>query len=156
MLDNCSIEERWSGVNQLIERWLQERQSLILNFCGLSGVHELRENADPSNIRLQNFCQLLMDYVSAGHFEIYYQLIREAEVFEDGSEKLAQALMPDITATTSIAITFNDIYADANANLDKLPKSLSKLGETLASRFDMEDQLINTLHESHREQVEVA
>jgi regulator of sigma D len=153
MLDNCTIEERWSGVNLLIERWLQERQTIILQFCALSGVHELHQNADPSNIRLQNFCQLLMDYVSAGHFEIYYQLIREAEMFQDGSAEHAKALIPEITATTSAAIDFNDRYVDANGNLDQLPKSLSTLGETLAARFELEDGLIDSLHESHRDLV---
>lgn len=153
MLDNCTIEERWSGVNQLIERWLQERQTVILQFCALSGVHELHSEADPSNLRLQNFCQLLMDYVSAGHFEVYYQLIREAEAFQDGSAELAKALLPKLAATTNIAIDFNDQYIDSSNNLAKLPASLSKLGETLASRFELEDQLIDTLHDSHRNQV---
>jgi regulator of sigma D len=153
MLENCTIEERWSGVNQLIERWLQERQTIILQFCALSGVHQLQQQADPSNIRLQNFCQLLMDYVSAGHFEIYYQLIREAEMFQDGSAEHAKGLIPEITATTSAAIDFNDRYIDANGSLDQLPDSLSTLGETLAARFELEDELIDIMHESHRDLV---
>ncbi|MFA7554945.1 MAG: sigma D regulator [Spongiibacteraceae bacterium] len=153
MLDNCTIEERWSGVNELIDRWLQARQTIIVQFCSLSGVHELRANADPSNIHLQKFCELLMDYISAGHFEVYYQLIREAEAFQDGSANIAKALMPRITATTEAAMDFNDRYLDARGNMENLPKCLSKLGETMAARFELEDQLIDTLHDSHREQV---
>ncbi len=83
MLDNCTIEERWAGVNNLVTRWLEERQSIIIQFCALSGVHELKADADPSNNRLQQFCQQLVDYMSAGHFEIYYELIREAEDLTD-------------------------------------------------------------------------
>ena len=153
MLDNCTIEERWTGVDHLVERWLQERQVVILQFCALSGVHELRSDADPSNIRLQKFCQLLMDYVSAGHFEVYYELIREGEAFQDGSAEAAKALLPQLTDTTTIAIDFNDRYSDSERSIDSLPKSLSKLGEVLASRFELEDELIDSLHYSHRNQV---
>lgn len=153
MLDNCTIEERWSGVDQLVERWLQERQSVILQFCALSGVHELRSDADPSNVKLQKFCQLLMDYVSAGHFEVYYQLIREGEAFKDGSAETAKQLMPKLTDTTSVVVEFNDRYSDTDGDISDLPKSLSKLGEILASRFELEDQLINSLHYSHRDLV---
>ena len=153
MLDNCTKEERWAGVNELVSRWLQERQAIIVQFCALSGVHELKADADPANNRLQQFCQHLVDYMSAGHFEVYYELIREAEAFADGSADIATDLMPEITLTTDIAMDFNDRYADAEGNLMTLPKSLSKLGETLASHFEMEDRLIDTMHESHREAV---
>lgn len=153
MLDNCTIKERWSGVNQLIERWLQDRQTLILHYCALSGVHELRSDADPANRRLETFCELLVDYVSVGHFEVYYQLIREAEAFQDGSAALANQLIPRLNDTTATAIAFNDRYSLGNDALDQLPQNLSKLGETLASRFELEDQLISSLHDSHREQM---
>ncbi|MEH6557880.1 MAG: sigma D regulator [Oceanicoccus sp.] len=153
MLDNCTIEERWNAVDELVERWLQERQLVIVQFCALSGVHELSQDEDPSNVRLQRFCQLLVDYMSAGHFEVYYEVIREAEAFQDGSANLAKALMPEITVTTKASMDFNDLYADAAGDLTNLSNSLSKLGENLAARFELEDQLINTMHEAHREQV---
>jgi len=153
MLDNCTIEERWNAVDKLVERWLQERQLVIVQFCALSGVHELNQDDDPSSMRLQNFCQLLVDYMSAGHFEVYYEVIREAEAFQDGSVNLAKGLMPEITLTTKISMDFNDLYTSGKGDWGHLSSSLSKLGENLAARFELEDQLINTMHESHREQV---
>jgi regulator of sigma D len=153
MLDECTIEERWIGVSEMIERWLQERQALIVQFCALSGVHQQRPETGDATSRLQNFCQLLVDYASSGHFEIYYQLVREAEEFKDGSAELAKSLIPDITATTEAAMEFNDKYLDAKGPFVTLSKHLSTLGEILASRFDYEDRLINVLHEAHREQV---
>lgn len=153
MLDQCTIEERWAGVNDIIERWLQQRQDLIVQFCALSGVHELKTAAERSNLRLQNFCQLLVDYVSSGHFEVYYQLIREAEEFEDGSAELAKSLLPRIISSTERAMAFNDQYTGVEEAPNSLPRSLSSLGETLASRFDLEDQLIDAMHEAHRSQV---
>lgn len=153
MLDQCSIEERFQAVNQMIARWLYERQNLIVQFCALSGIHDARPTSDSMTKRLEHFCQLLVDYVSAGHFEIYYELIREAEAFGDGSADLAQALLPHLIDSTEIAMSFHDKYTDAQTPSEDLPVDLSNLGETLASRFDDEDRLIDTLHEAHREQV---
>lgn len=137
----------------MIDRWLQERQLLIVQFCAVSGVHEFRPKSERSQQRLQKFCQLLVDYVSSGHFEVYYQLLREAEEFEDGSAELAKSLFPYINATTETALEFNDSYASNDSDLATLSKSLSKLGETLASRFELEDRLIEVMHDAHRELV---
>lgn len=155
MLDQCSIEERWAGVSQIIERWLEERQDLIVQFCGVSGVHEYSPKTAHSALRLQNFCQVLVDYMSAGHFEVYYELIREAEAFEDGSVEEGKRILAKIQDTTDLALAFNDTYANSTEEsaLEVLPKALSTLGETLAARFELEDQLIAVIHEAHREQV---
>ena len=155
MLENCDIKERWSGVNKLIERWLAERQAVIVQFCAISGVHELSpQSAAANRQRLQKYCQLLLDYMSAGHFEVYYELLREAEAFQDGSAEVATALMPEINATTAQALDFSDKYAEATQPAAAgLAKDLSHLGEVLAERFDYEDRLINATHFCHREQV---
>ena len=120
MLDECTKKERWTGVNEMIERWLQERQTLIVQFCALSGVHEYSPKGERSNLRLQKFCQLLVDYISSGHFEVYYQLIREAEEFDDGGAELAKSLLPHITSTTELCMEFNDKYSEAEKPCAKL------------------------------------
>ena len=155
MLETCSKEERWAGVDQIIERWLQSRQALIVEFCAISGVHQYTPNTPRSKLRLQKLCQLLVDYVSAGHFEIYYQLIREAEEFQDGSAKLGKALLPLIDESTEKSLAFNDAYATAGFEkpIPGLAETLSQLGETLVSRFEIEDQLIDALHYAHATQV---
>jgi regulator of sigma D len=154
MLDNCDIKARWSGVDELLERWLKERQSLIVQFCALSGVHEFAPQNSSNRNRLQKFCQLLPDYASTGHFEVYYELIREAEAFQDGSSELAKELLPAIAATTEAALDFSDKYTvAAPTEHGLLAKDLSRLGEVLAARFDYEDQLIAAMHAAHREQV---
>lgn len=155
MLENCDIKERWSGVDKLIERWLAERQKVIVQFCALSGVHSLSATGTvATRTRLQKFCQLLLDYVSAGHFEIYYELVREAEAFQDGSADAAKALIPQLNATTAKALDFNDKYAEApSGEMAWLARDLSVLGEVLEERFDGEDRLISATHLCHRDQV---
>lgn len=105
MLESCrNAQERWGGVHLLIDRWLQERHELINAF------DQLRvENSDDARKALVRFCELLLDYVSAGHFEIYEQLIGEAEAFGDerGIE-LARQIYPRIQVITEVALAFND------------------------------------------------
>ena len=152
MLDQCTNEERWNGVNGLIERWLQERQEMIVQFCAVSGADDDAPQTKQSKQDVEKFCQILVDYVSSGHFEVYYQLIREAEEFEDGSADVAKALLPQIIASTEAAMEFNDKYTDDNSDQADLKKNISKLGEILEARFELEDQLISIMHESHRAQ----
>jgi regulator of sigma D len=81
MLESCqNAQERWGGVHLLIDRWLQERHELVRAYDALGAKPEaLGENRKP----LQEFCGVLVDYVSAGHFEIYEQLTGEAKAFND-------------------------------------------------------------------------
>lgn len=158
MLENCDIRERWSSVDTLISRWLQDRQRVIVDFCAISGIQALSPQTIGSRQgRLQGFCERLLDYISSGHFEIYYELLREAEEFRDGTAERAQALLPAITATTQGILDFNDCYAAGRVQTGdaagELAKELSQLGELLAERFDYEDKLIAELHAVHRELV---
>ncbi|HEY9052421.1 MAG TPA: Rsd/AlgQ family anti-sigma factor, partial [Gammaproteobacteria bacterium] len=63
--------------------------------------------------------------------------------------KLADAIYPRIEQTTKVAVDFNDLFDGGNNYTDDLvsvlPEHLSKLGEELATRIELEDQLINTL-----------
>lgn len=151
MLDQCTIEERWSGVDTMISRWLKDRQTVIVQYCALSGVHNLSPKSDSLQKRLEAFCQVLVDYVSAGHFEIYYELMKQAESFNDGTIDIIKKIVPQIHVTTDVSLDFNDICGSGidKQTQKKLPKLLSSLGETLASRFELEDKLIADIHNAH-------
>ena len=155
MLENCkTAKERWGGVSEIIDRWLTERQELIVLYCELSSISREKENEEPYSRNIQKMCQVLVDYVSAGHFEVYEQLLNEANEFNDGGIELAERLFPKIQETTEIALDFNDEYDNSahESNLiEVLPEKLSLLGEALEERFVLEDQLIECLHNSHRE-----
>lgn len=157
MLENCKTkEERWDGVNALIERWLAERQELIVLYCSLSGSQNYSPNSVNAKNKLRDFCQILVDYVSAGHFEVYDQLAKEAEEFEESATELLNATMPEISLSTQAALEFNDRFdadEDISSVSDDLKLQLSALGELLVSRFELEDRLIDELHNSHQHAV---
>lgn len=162
MLEHCkNTTERWGGVSRILDKWLDQRQELIVEFCTISGVHEFgsHSNQDPQS-GLQHFCELMVDYISAGHFEVYDHLIQEAEEFGDGSAlELAKKLYPHISMTTEKVLAFNDnlIQLTDETNSDRnLARELSVIGETLVSRFELEDQLVEQLHYAHKGLVAIA
>jgi regulator of sigma D len=156
MLENCkNATERWGGVNDLIDKWLIERQELIVKFCDLTvNTPSSQENTIE---RLQGFCQVLVDYVSVGHFEIYEQLINEAIEFKnDDGTLLLESTIPQIQETTEVALDFNDSFDDIHKvddGVEKLVARLERLGRTLENRFELEDQLIEAIHTSQADLV---
>ncbi|MFA0810445.1 sigma D regulator [Microbulbifer epialgicus] len=154
MLENCkSARERWGGVSEIIDRWLQSRQNLLVSFYHLSEIKEFTEEDPETEDRVRQLCQLLVDYVSAGHFEVYEQLMREGQAFDDkqGLQKACE-LYRDIDTTTDIAVDFNDKYLETD-DLTSLAPDLSELGEALETRFSSEDKMIALLHTAHKNQI---
>jgi regulator of sigma D len=142
--------QQFNAVEELLTRWLKERRELLGKYTEI--VVTLDSNLDAANLqqRQRGLCELLVDYVSAGHFEIFNELINEAESFADGSGALAERLMPAIGDTTEVIMAYEEKYGEAQAQQDKLKRDLSALGEVLESRFVLEDQLIAGLHNRHR------
>ncbi|MGP4763498.1 Rsd/AlgQ family anti-sigma factor, partial [Klebsiella pneumoniae] len=66
----------------------------------------------PATTDVQSFCQKLMDYLSAGHFEMYERIVSECAVNGHDSRKLVDSLTPKISASTDVALEFNDKYAE--------------------------------------------
>ncbi len=143
--------ERWTGAHQAIDNWLQARQLLLIEYFKLAGLppYEKENNVLPETDELRDFCGLLMDYVSAGHFEIYDQLISNASELPKSARDLANRLFPLIADTTEVALDFNDAFGDLapDAPLPGFDAALSKLGEALELRMEFEDQLMQTLEQ---------
>lgn len=155
MLEKCrTAKERWGGVSDIIDHLLEERQLLISRFVALPTL-ALNEDFKPQT---EAFCDLLMDYLSSGHFEVYEQLLREGSEFDDGSLEKAQKLFPLIQLSTDFALDFNDNCTSRLAELTlrkvrDFSDQLSRLGELLEERFELEDRMIEILHNSHRDLV---
>lgn len=153
MLENCkTAKERWGGVSEIIDRWLEERQAMLVQYCALSGLDQDLSDLQRGE-KLRSFCQILVDYVSAGHFEVYDQLIKEGREFDD-ADALQEAgkLYDTIDTTTEKLLDFNDKYLETD-DVSSLSADLSHLGEALEVRFSAEDRLISVLHTSHKDLV---
>ncbi|RWU08847.1 sigma D regulator [Pseudidiomarina gelatinasegens] len=150
---NEQAKQRWGGAHAAVDTWLQERQALLIEYFKLAGLppYERDANALPATQDISNFCGLLMDYVSSGHFEVYDSIICNSKNAPESTRALAEEVFPLISDTTEIALDFNDSYADVTpeTQLNGFDGDLSNLGEALELRMEFEDRLLNTL-EQHK------
>ncbi len=150
-----SAQQQWGGSSTAIDSWLEDRQQLIVSYCKLAALppfdKQQQDNRLPAQDDILGFCQLLVDYLSAGHFEVYDQIVSQCEINGNDSKSLAEALYPKISASTDIALEFNDNYAEPAADNDfaTFDHDLSVLGQALEERFGLEDELIQTLFAKH-------
>ncbi len=100
---------------------------------------------------LNEFVEILVDYIAAAHFGLYERIVN-GEERRAGIRSLAEELYPQIASSTDAAVAFNDKY-EANhprEMTDELNRDLSSLGEKLAVRIELEDRLIEGLLEHDR------
>lgn len=147
-------KQQFNAVEDLLTRWLKERRAVLGKYTEIVVAMDSRLAGADLAERQQALCELLVDYVSAGHFEVFHELINEAESFADGSGALAEKLMPGIGDTTEVILAYEEKYSDRQDQPEKLKRDLSALGEVLESRFVLEDRLIAGLHNKHRRLVE--
>jgi regulator of sigma D len=140
-------QDRRSGTRSLIDRMLSQRQKMLVLFERCAGIEPYSDER-PNDELLQEFSQILVDYIASGHFGLY-ERISEGKERRRGIVELAEQLYPRIANTTQVAVEFNDIYEKSNGTEigGDMLKVLSKLGEELAVRIDLEDQLISEMLE---------
>jgi regulator of sigma D len=152
MLDNCKdSRETWQAVEELLQRWLKERRDVLIKYTAIAATLDREMPVARINEGIERLCQLLVDYVSAGHFEVFLALQKEAEIFADGSGEVANELIPNIGDTTEVILGFDEKYPAGD--IVDLDADLSLLGEVLESRFALEDRLIALLHSNHAAQL---
>lgn len=127
----------------LIQKWLNERQELIVTFHQLCQFRPFAHNCDRPLVlkTLQEFCQILLDYVSLGHFEVFEHITHTIETYDHPIVQVSSQLLEKLLQTTDCVLDFNDKYQHP-IDLTHIEKDLSKLGEIIAQRFEWEDKLI--------------
>jgi len=144
-MGKAAIQDRRTASRELVDKLLVERGEMLVLFCRTAGLQPYHNGGSMQAV-LQQFCQVLVDYIAAGHFALYGRIL-------DGTERrqqllqLAEKLYPSISDTTSAAVDFNDKY-DCEDHCDvagSLAEDLSHLGEKLALRIELEDRLIEAL-----------
>lgn len=104
-LDN--LTERVRGSNKLVDRWLHVRKHLLVAYYNLVGIKPGKESYMRLNEKaLDDFCQSLVDYLSAGHFSIYERILHKLE----GNGQLARAakIWPQLEANTQQIMDYYD------------------------------------------------
>lgn len=146
--DSSGTNERRGSTAEVIKHLLKERKQLLQLLLRASS-HTADSNAVPDRDLLNEFCQLLVDYIAAAHFGLYERIVEGTER-RRGVAELAVKLYPRIEQTTQAALAFNERY-DAHRqdiNSAELHRELSLLGEELTRRIDYEDRIIRKLEET--------
>lgn len=140
--------ERRSRSAELIGNMLKERRqllALLFQITDLDG-HELK---DSDREAFDEFCQVLVDYIAAGHFGLYARISEGNERRKSVSD-LAVKIYPRIEQTTEAALAFNERFdpnkADA-MDFSGIEEILSSLAENITTRIELEDQLISKMLE---------
>ena len=127
---------------KLIEDMLQERQQMLVLLWELSKLN-LNKPDESTRQTLEDFQEILVDYIAAAHFGLY-QRIAEGNERRQAVLDIAREIYPRIARSTDIAVEFTEKYDNPEAGTDtaKLPDDLSLLAEEVTSRIELEDQLI--------------
>lgn len=148
---NKAAKEQWAGLHQALDRWLEERQELLVRYCQIASLPPYDKHWEqlPPAQEIRAFCEILIDYISAGHFELYDHILEEANAHNQSTAEFSDKIYPQIHTTTETALDFHDTYAEV-CDTDTLPnftRDISSLGEALQTRLELEDQLIQMLAE---------
>lgn len=147
--ENATREDRRSGSKQKLATLVRTRSETLSLYSELANQRPF-EADEVTSEALQEFCQALIDYAASAHFQLYRyisdRLERRTPVLE-----VADRIYPRIVQTTDNILRFNDKYETVDLlNGDKeiltlLDSDLSRLGETLAERIQLEDQVIGAI-----------
>ncbi|MFP2770956.1 sigma D regulator [Oceanisphaera sp. KMM 10153] len=137
-------KEQLAGKHQALDAFINARQSLLVEYIRLS----TNQKTQPTPEELSEFCGQLVDYVCAGHFEIYDYVVAAYEAARGNARTLAERIYPRLKQSAAEALNFHDKYAqvDEDSLLElELDLDLGQLGEMLEERFELEDRLVSAI-----------
>lgn len=139
-------KERRQGSQELVGKLVAERTEMLATYFRLAGIKSYSVSDKSVQTLLQEFCQILVDYVAAGHFAVYERILEGKERRQEVAD-IAAEVYERIARATDMALDFNDKYdcEDHCTALDSLSKDLSKLGEELTVRIELEDKLLTAM-----------
>ena len=116
------------------------------NIFGFHFQTFIRFFSEEKTFTLRKFCQLLVDYVAVVHFELCTRIADGGER-RAGVRAAAEEVFPRLSAITEEVVEFNDRYEVLTPEklAGGLSEDLSRVGETLAVRFELEDRLFAAL-----------
>ena len=145
--------ERRARLHDTISSLVKLRQDVVVSYCKLSGVSSF-DNRDVEQHmveadQLRRFCQIMVDYTAMGHFEVYQRII-EGKERRRAVKEVAAEVYPSIAQTTDYLVDFNDKYDSFEGtveDVEMLASDLSRLGEVITIRGELEDQILAALEQ---------
>jgi len=141
----ASVAERRSSSQNQLKTLLETRTETLSLYSQLANMRPFEQDRE-MQLMIQEFCEALVDYSASAHFQLYRYI-------EDKNERrtavlaIAENVYPRIAESTRFILDFNEKYdcEDHCDNLTNLDGDLSTLGELLADRILLEDQVISAI-----------
>jgi regulator of sigma D len=133
-----------SKIEHAITEWLKERQELLVLFYKINGMQPFADDClETEEEVFKRFSQLLIDYLSCGHLEVFQQLSEENEKLNSHNSKLDRAVITQIYTNTKDIMQLMVNENGKTTNLKTLKNNLDQLGQQIALRVELEDKLVN-------------
>jgi len=152
-LTNGPVVDRRERLQNTIDSLIKLRQEVIISYCKLAGVSSFEkrdlESLSVNAKKLRSFCQIMVDYTAMGHFEVYQRII-EGKERRVAVKETSDEVYPAIAETTDFLVDFNDKYdafEGSDEDIKMLSNDLSRLGQILAVRGELEDQILDALRQ---------
>jgi regulator of sigma D len=140
------IRKQVAGRDPAIDAWLAVRRNLLIEYMKVANLMPANKITSARRKALAALCDHLVDYISAGHFEIYEILIDAYEKAQGRHLTLSNRIINRILDTTDEILDFNERYISIEDDeLPELTTDLSHLGMILEERFKLEDKLVLVL-----------
>ena len=143
--------ERRTRLQETIDSLVRLRLDVISAYCRLAGVGSLERHGGErfrlAPDELVRFCEVMVDYTAMGHFEVYQRII-EGKERRGAVREAAADVYPAIAETTDYLVDFNDKYDDfggTDEEVEALGADIGRLGEIIAIRVKLEDQILAAL-----------
>jgi regulator of sigma D len=142
------VTDRRTGSRQMIGELLKVRERVLALYSELAEQQPFASERTQVFDVLEQFCQALIDYTADAHFRLY-RYVDEKRERRLAVAQVAERVYSGILETTDTILLFNDQYDFTRGrkaiDVSTLDKDLSRLGERLADRIDLEDQIISAL-----------
>lgn len=144
-LDQPAGTDRRARSKERVATLVNSRNETLALYSDLANNRPYQPG-DQTEEMLRRFCQALVDYAASAHFQLYRYIVENKER-RQAVVALAEHIYPQIAASTDAILDFNDRYdvAPLDSRLSALAGDLSELGEMLADRIQLEDQVIAAL-----------
>ena len=146
MRDTIKTERRIRS-RQMIESLIAARTTALSQYQQVMTYQPFEVNEILQEV-LEDFCEALVDYTAKTHFTLYDSLDDpQSQQIERRQSVLnvANTIYPLLLANTQKILDFHDQYNSDVSQMayENLESSISSVGELMADRISLEDELIN-------------
>ncbi len=139
------VKERRVQSRTIIESLVDSRTETLAQYKEVMSYQPF-EMDDTLQEVLEDFCESMVDYSAKAHFNLYNYLEHNKER-RQSVLKIADSVYPELVDNTQKILDFHDKYNSDVSTLDcdKLEHCLNSVGELLADRINLEDDVISAL-----------